>query len=727
MSSEEVKVEETAARSCSKLETMEVIEPHSDIVCNLLETPFSDYSEADKDAIVFGGRPTPSLDIITMEKNRSRSFNTSWYDSNPWLCASTYKQRLFCWPCILFSSCKNAWSYEGYKDFKNLSRSLRIHDNSKEHINCYLSLKRMEQSANPVASALEESCDLAKNIFNENVRKNRLILKYLIDATILIGMKESYRDEIEVILNNSRFFEVFNVFIKRNMDLMEHTRKLEGIFKEHLTDIYYQLIQCIEEHLIEYIKKEVLATSFFSIHVSDISDIVEKPHCSVMLRYVNENADIIERFMGFYDMNREHSVDFLFLLISNILEPFNIEEKLIAQSYDGASFTIDEINDLECRIKGIARYALLFNSFVRKFNSVLKQGSCCIERVKLFFATIDSVAVYFQRSPKCRGILMEQINKEISDDCCNCVNLLLENFDDVIRVLRTIESDRNSGPESIIGAKNFLEIINKFEFKFLLATFNEIFNITDKFDEEIQSKCLDVKHCVNHIHTALLKLEKLKRDDVFTKIYNNASKNYDMTPPNGKISVKDVKLYYKNLYVQILNNIISQINTRFSNFQNLVFLTLVDFSRAKKFHSNFPESEYKSVQNFFPQIFETNRLKNELSIIYSESSFRKLDVVPAMKYLIKNDYKDIFPEVYKFLSLVATLPLINTETDTSCFKRIEAYLKSSTIQDNTLVLGLIYIERELLMQLSQSDNFYDDVINKFDSIRQCNIDLSLKN
>lgn len=87
-----------------------------------------------KKQILFVGRPTDVLENVhipthkTKAKVSSRSFNISWYNTHKWLCSSFYKQRLFCWSCILIGKIKNVWITDGYYDLKNLARSVKMHE-----------------------------------------------------------------------------------------------------------------------------------------------------------------------------------------------------------------------------------------------------------------------------------------------------------------------------------------------------------------------------------------------------------------------------------------------------------------------------------------------------------------------------------------------------------------------------------------------------------------------
>ena len=60
-------------------------------------------------------------DLILLQPGQkaTRTFKTEWYDRKTWLTASTSKQALFCFPCLLFGNGTNAdsvWTTDGFKD-----------------------------------------------------------------------------------------------------------------------------------------------------------------------------------------------------------------------------------------------------------------------------------------------------------------------------------------------------------------------------------------------------------------------------------------------------------------------------------------------------------------------------------------------------------------------------------------------------------------------------------
>lgn len=168
--------------------------PFNDIIVSLIETPFNRRNEINKRQILYDGRPLVTLDSVINGKNSGkvsyRSFNVNWYDSHKWLCGSFYKQRLYCWSCILLGKVKNVWINDGYFDLKNLSRSVKMHEASKAHINNFMGLIRLEKNKSSIVDALNEGARLNKMFHNENVKKNRLVLLQLIEVVLLLGKQE---------------------------------------------------------------------------------------------------------------------------------------------------------------------------------------------------------------------------------------------------------------------------------------------------------------------------------------------------------------------------------------------------------------------------------------------------------------------------------------------------------------------------------------------------------
>ncbi|XP_032822781.2 uncharacterized protein LOC116949509 [Petromyzon marinus] len=116
------------------------------------------------------------------------SFQREWYQRKDWLCGCATKNRLYCFPCLLFSTADNVWTNVGFCDLKNLPRSLNKHEKSTTHIQSQIAFKTF--GASRIDLAWNEQRRLNISIHNAKVKENREVLKYLINATCFLAKQE---------------------------------------------------------------------------------------------------------------------------------------------------------------------------------------------------------------------------------------------------------------------------------------------------------------------------------------------------------------------------------------------------------------------------------------------------------------------------------------------------------------------------------------------------------
>jgi hypothetical protein len=89
---------------------------HHCVTEKLLQTPFSSLSYNDKLKIIEEGAPKHNLNLHTKIKTCARHFSTSLYEAIPRLCGCDKPNKLFCWPCVLFSKEKHMFNSAGWMD-----------------------------------------------------------------------------------------------------------------------------------------------------------------------------------------------------------------------------------------------------------------------------------------------------------------------------------------------------------------------------------------------------------------------------------------------------------------------------------------------------------------------------------------------------------------------------------------------------------------------------------
>lgn len=117
------------------------------------------------------------------------------------LSGSSEKQTLYCWLCLLFNTCfveNNVWSKAGFTDLNHLSAAVQKYVKSVTHVTVKMKILNKVQ----IDQQLDEPLCASISIHNENVRKNRDILKRLIMKTLL---RETRTSTQEAMMNRQIF------------------------------------------------------------------------------------------------------------------------------------------------------------------------------------------------------------------------------------------------------------------------------------------------------------------------------------------------------------------------------------------------------------------------------------------------------------------------------------------------------------------------------------------
>jgi hypothetical protein len=195
--------------------------------------------------------------------------------------------------------------------------------------------------------------------------------------------------------------------------LAEHALKFSNIFTGQSKTIQNELIFCVSQYLKEFIYNEISNAIFFSVIADDTTDITEHSQCTLTIRFVDSEAKVQERFLGFFDVSADRSAESLFEILKDPLSRFDGKNKLVAQSYDGASVMAGELNGLQAKVKSMCPLALFTHYCAHRLNLVLQQGTNCISKCRIYFATLLGTPAFFHQSPKRTFILNNILGKRV--------------------------------------------------------------------------------------------------------------------------------------------------------------------------------------------------------------------------------------------------------------------------------------------------------------------------
>lgn len=423
------------------------------------------------------------------------------------------------------------------------------------------------------------------------------------------------------------------------------------------------------------------------------------------------------------------------------IQSYDHRTKLVAQCYDGANVMAGSLNGLQAKIKNDAPNALFTHCQAHRLNLVLQNGSKSIKNSRIYFATLTSLPTFFNQSAKRMFVLDTVTGKRIPKGCdtrwtsrSKIIQIVNSEWFNLRKTFEQIIDDKSSAAESINGARGYLNFFNDFEFAFLTVVYSEIFNITDLLYNILQSKCLDINYSKKHINISIEKLEILRSDNNFDKLYKLAEEkmySYDSNAPQAKrmkLSASDKEQFYKVLFFEILDNILMQMRDRFNDLSELTYFSLADCAKFGEYRTCFPEKLTKNVCRQFPQIFDEVRLNNELSVIYHDDQFYNNKLPDILKTFVDSELHQIFSEAYKLFVLIATIPVttVSVERNFSCLKRIKSCLRNSMNQSRLTALSLLTIEKEVLCALYDKDNFTDEIIKKFAMLKDRRLNLIYK-
>ncbi|GBM30112.1 Zinc finger MYM-type protein 5 [Araneus ventricosus] len=209
-----------------------------------------------------------------------------------WLLYSQSKDKMFCFPCLLFSKAdKSPFSdfEKGFNDWKHLNPFIHVHETSSTHRHSYVEWKELEI---PLKAGNSIDADIEKCIQAET-EKWRCVLKCIVDVIIhcarnnlpLIGSSDAIGDN-----NCGVFLSTLELISHYNPQLFQHIENIKS--KKHVPSYFSPKIQNeVIEILGNKVRSEILSkvksAKYFSIIFDCTSDTAHIEQMSQIIRYIN--------------------------------------------------------------------------------------------------------------------------------------------------------------------------------------------------------------------------------------------------------------------------------------------------------------------------------------------------------------------------------------------------------------------------------------------------------
>ncbi|XP_042400828.1 zinc finger MYM-type protein 1-like [Zingiber officinale] len=275
--------------------------------------------------------------------NTGRHFNPSHYkrqlsngekSDRRWLVYSISMDKVFCFCCKLFKTQRTTMKLghlvdEGYKDWKNISRCLSLHETSRDHIDCMTSWIELETRLRK-KKTIDENMQVAINKEREHWKQ---VLKRIIAVVQRIAKNNlALRGDNEKLYveNNGIFLQLIEMIAEFDPIMEEHLRRVQEK-QIHYTylgpKIQNELIQMLAAEVRNSIVAKIKHAKYFTVILDCTPDASHEEQMSLVIRCVDdsENAIAIEEFwIGFLKVNETSGLG-LFTELKNILSNLELD------------------------------------------------------------------------------------------------------------------------------------------------------------------------------------------------------------------------------------------------------------------------------------------------------------------------------------------------------------------------------------------------------------------
>ncbi|XP_054289677.1 zinc finger MYM-type protein 1-like [Macrosteles quadrilineatus] len=677
------------------------------------------------------GPPRPFMNINQIQnssKNKNsftRKFSPHMYNHADWLCGCSIKNSFFCYTCLVMGVQDRAWTVDGISDLKHLLEKVKKHKTSEKHINAsieYAVLGKVD-----IRCQLDNAYRLKIQKQNEDVSKNRYILSKLIDAIKFCGAFELAlrgHDERENSKNPGIFRGLVNLMAELDVTLQQHINQTNNrVFLGLSKTIQNELLDSIYYVCLQMIRDELTQTDYVAIEADETTDCATLSQLVFVIRY-ELNGTIHERFITFI-RPKGHDAESVSETIFEVLEQLNLDktpDKVIAQSYDGASVMSGQHTGVQARVKSKYKNANFVHCYAHQLNLIIERSATQNKQVKIFFSNIEGFSSFFSQSTKRTAVLDEIVKRRIPKSSGTRWNFKSRIVSTIFNYQRELEEclsyildDDTNDYATINKAVGLRSILKDEDFIFWLDFFNQILPHSDILYNQLQQTTIDCVKAFKFVGDFKTVVDRVRNSTMLDKPRDSepeSSKKRRRHDDQKRVVAKEV-----------CDIITSGIDDRFTFVNHLSAAKLFQPSLFGEFKTKFPEKELHAAAELFS--LNKTELKQELNVIYNRDDFSTATgSLRLLNFVYDNNLKDVLPESIKLLKIISTIPMTTSESE-RCFstlKRIKTFTRSTMKQDRLSALAMCSIEKKLLSTL----NFNEKVIDHFAGQKERRMDFTFK-
>ncbi|GMI87762.1 hypothetical protein like AT1G19260 [Hibiscus trionum] len=282
------------------------------------------------------------------------------------------------------------------------------------------------------------------------------------------------------------------------------------------------------------------------------------------------------------------------------------------------------------------------------------------------------------------------------------------------------------------------EALISFEFVFILHLMRKVFEISDMLCQTLQQQSQDILNTMHLVSSTKPLLQKLRDggwNNLIVKVRSfcdsinipipDLNARYVARKGRARHQQDDITLehHYKiDIFNTVIDTQLQELNDKFID-HTIELLTLSSALDLKEMHASFRIDDIcQLIHKFYPSDFaehEMMQLKMQFEHfdhVRQLSEFKSLETISDLcQWLVKTRKSEIYPLVYRVVTLILTLPVstATTERSFSAMNIIKNKLRTKIEDEFLSNCLLLYIEKEIAEPFD-----VDSIINDFCDMKE---------
>ncbi|XP_046857691.1 52 kDa repressor of the inhibitor of the protein kinase-like [Xenia sp. Carnegie-2017] len=459
-----------------------------------------------------------------------------------------------------------------------------------------------------------------------------------------------------------------------------------------------KLIKCCGEVITDKIISDLKASRFYSVIADEARDISNTEQMSLVLRFIDQNMDIREEFVGFLPCKWGLKGEQLAKVVLDALGNLGLSiADCRGQGYDGAGAVAGHINGMAAHLRRLNDKALFTHCYSHRLNLAISG-----RKKKL----IDV----------CRTRWVERI-----DGLDTFQQLLIPVFKTLREMKKNVDKDHSLNVSS--DASELLDLLEKFDFVVALVICRNVFDSTIGVTQLLQGKSIDIMdglHLITSLKTFVVNVRNSidKYHDTWYEESLALARELDIDEAKPRtvgrqttranVPYKTTSEYYKRIFsIPLVDHLNSALKARFNTDSVNVYngLSIVPYKMISLLNNGMNWKEkFKVVSNFYHDDLP-NPLALDSEILLWETYWVDYEgtIPDSISATLKALKFEGFENIKIILRILGTLTITSCECERSfsVLRELKNYKRSTMVSERLNGLAMMRVHQEIVPETSE--------------------------